>query len=266
MTEPPTSRSASETLEDEKPPAKRSRLEKDVDEEEEEEEDEEEEDGEIVEDPIERLGSALQGKLCRPPPALVVLDPLLSVCASGTAIPGGLWLEFGVFSGKTINGMARYAPPATRVYGFDTFEGLPEDWRPGFAKGVFDTKGAMPRVAANVTLIKGLFQDTLEAFLQARPPPSREKVAVVHLDADLYSATQYVLEQLQPRIAVGSLLVFDELINFPGFREHEWKALLEWQAKYNVSVEVVAQSAVMEVDPVLDIATAQQVALRVTRC
>jgi hypothetical protein len=91
-----------------------------------------------------------------------------------------------VFSGQTINLMASHAPPDTTVYGFDTFTGLPEPWRNKFEKGMFDRKGTLPLVSANVSLIKGLFDDTLKPFLEdtSRIDPN-DKVAVCHLDADL---------------------------------------------------------------------------------
>lgn len=47
----------------------------------------------------------------------------------------GSWMEFGVFEGGTINGVANYRkkncdadPNSNFVYGFDTFTGLPEAW------------------------------------------------------------------------------------------------------------------------------------------
>ena len=53
-------------------------------------------------------------------------DPCLST---------GSWMEFGVFEGGTINGVANYRkkncdadPNSNFVYGFDTFTGLPEAW------------------------------------------------------------------------------------------------------------------------------------------
>ena len=48
----------------------------------------------------------------------------------------GLILEFGVFSGRTVNHIAGLVG-AQKVYGFNSFEGLPEAWRPGFEKGTF---------------------------------------------------------------------------------------------------------------------------------
>lgn len=201
---------------------------------EEQEEGEVSEEGEIEEDDAGSLGLAMVRTsrawaldLKRPPRARVSKSPLRFACEaeSGKPLAGGLWLEFGVFSGKTINLMASHAPG--QVFGFDTFEGLPEDWRDKFKKGQFNCDGKFPPVASNVRLVKGLFQDTLGGFLEENKRPQDMKVAVAHLDADLYSATIYALETLAPRIVPGTLLVFDELINYTGYEEHEWKALLE---------------------------------------
>jgi len=170
-----------------------------------------------------------------------------------------------VFSGKTINLMSEHCPKDRKVYGFDTFEGLPEDWRNKFKKGHFDCKGKLPRVNANVKLVKGLFQDTLEPFLAEHSGPEDSHVAVAHLDADLYSATIYVLRVLAPRIVPGTMLVFDELINYNGFEDHEWKALLEAVEEFGWEVEFIAQSGALENPVKAEIPETQQVALRVTR-
>src|SRR5258708_4193477 len=57
------------------------------------------------------------------------------LCALDRATRNGLFLEFGVWSGKTINLTAeRVNGP---VHGFDSFEGLPEDWKHDYQKQVF---------------------------------------------------------------------------------------------------------------------------------
>lgn len=95
-----------------------------------------------------------------------------------------LWLEFGVWKGDDITHIAgklrekcvaakalvRAAPV---VHGFDSFEGLPSDWKKGddesdmaFPKGLFDLQGIPPMVNGdNVKLHKGWFEDTVPAFL-----------------------------------------------------------------------------------------------------
>lgn len=78
--------------------------------------------------------------------------------------PNTLWLEFGVASGKTINYISQFTKD--KVYGFDSFEGLPEKWRDGFDKGAFSRNGNLPQVNNNVELIKGWFNETLPDFIK----------------------------------------------------------------------------------------------------
>jgi hypothetical protein len=66
--------------------------------------------------------------------------------------PDTLWLEFGVASGNTINYISRFTQDT--VYGFDSFEGLPEKWRDGFDKGAFDRNGNMPAVNSTFRTLK----------------------------------------------------------------------------------------------------------------
>ena len=136
----------------------------------------------------------------------------------------GLYLEFGVFSGHTINHIARQVDQT--VYGFDSFEGLPERWRDTWGAGHFKVK-ELPKVPQNVTLIKGWFDKTLPEFLKTHPGD----VAFLHVDCDLYSSTQTILTFLAPRIKAGTVIVFDEYFNYPGWREGEFKAFQEFVAR-----------------------------------
>ena len=133
----------------------------------------------------------------------------------------GLYLEFGVFSGHTINHIARQVDQP--VYGFDSFEGLPERWRDSLGAGHFKVK-ALPEVRPNVTLVKGWFDKTLPEFLKAHPGD----VAFLHVDCDLYSSTRTIFTCLAPRIKPGTVIVFDEYFNYPGWREGEFKAFQEF--------------------------------------
>lgn len=133
---------------------------------------------------------------------------------------GGLALEFGVWSGSTLRVIAD-ARSGTPVYGFDSFEGLPEDWRTGFPAGAFPADG-LPDVPG-AELVVGLFADTLPGFLAEHDGP----VDFVHVDCDLYSATVTVLEHVGPRLRAGSVLVFDEYFNYPGWERHEHRAWME---------------------------------------
>lgn len=143
--------------------------------------------------------------------------------AVALAQPHGLFLEFGVAIGRTITPIARRRP-SDLVYGFDSFERLPEDWRSGYLKGRFS--GDLPDVPRNVTLIKGWFNQTLPDFLAEH----NEKVSLLHVDCDLYSSTKCILDLLADRIGSGTVIVFDEFWNYPGWQDHEAKAFDEFKA------------------------------------
>lgn len=63
----------------------------------------------------------------------------------------GLKLEFGVYTGYSIKLISKYVD---KIYGFDSFEGLPENWHSGILKGDFSIKN-LPKVPSNVILKKG---------------------------------------------------------------------------------------------------------------
>ena len=129
--------------------------------------------------------------------------------------PNTLWLEFGVAGGSTINYISKFT--TDKVYGFDSFEGLPEKWRDGFDKGEFTMHGKFPIVNNNVELIKGWFNETLVNFMKTHD----KKISFIHIDVDLYSSTKYVLNTLKNYIDSDCIVVFDELVNYPGF----WAAI-----------------------------------------
>lgn len=148
----------------------------------------------------------------------------------------GLVCEFGVATGKSINYLARRLKAHT-VYGFDSFQGLPETWRANYAAGTFKTP--LPKVRENVELIPGLFEEALPPFLDAHPGPA----LLLHLDADLYSSTKTVLEIMRPRIAAGTILIFDEFFNYPGWQEGEYKAFNEFIAASKLPFEYLAYNS-----------------------
>ncbi|HEY0690755.1 MAG TPA: class I SAM-dependent methyltransferase [Kribbella sp.] len=134
---------------------------------------------------------------------------------------GGMALEFGVYSGTTLKIIAA-ARGSGGLYGFDSFEGLPENWRSGFPAGAFDVDN-LPDVPGS-ELVVGWFDDVLPGFMDAHPGP----VDFLHVDCDLYSSTKTVLDLVGPRLRAGSVVVFDEYFNYPGWREHEHRAWLEY--------------------------------------
>lgn len=138
-------------------------------------------------------------------------------------------LEFGVASGRTIRHWARLWPNDT-IHGFDSFEGLPETWLWNIRRGHFAQQ--LPRVPANVQLHQGWFDQTLPNRVEHQGP-----VAFLHIDSDLYSSANYVLNTLAQRIVPGTVIVFDEYFNFPGWQQDEFRAWREFVAKHRVEYE-----------------------------
>ena len=141
--------------------------------------------------------------------------------ALGLAPTGGMALEFGVFSGTTLRQIVA-ARTTGHVAGFDSFRGLPEDWRAGFRAGTFAV--LTPPEVAGAELVAGWFAETLPGFLDEHPGP----IDLLHLDADLYSSTRTVLDLVGPRLRAGSVVVFDEYLNHPGWEDGEHRAWTEY--------------------------------------
>ena len=136
----------------------------------------------------------------------------------------GFYLEFGVFQGKSINFFSKLINKEKKIYGFDSFEGLNEDWQGSeLPKGYFDLKGKLPKVEKNVVLVKGKVQETLLEFLKKNAP----KISFVHIDLDTYESTKYVLTKIKDYVSKDTIILFDELYNFTGWDVGEYKALQE---------------------------------------
>lgn len=147
----------------------------------------------------------------------------------------GLVLEFGVRRGTSLARLAQGAGQV--VHGFDSFQGLPQDWGAGPA-GALTTGRSLPAVAANVRLHPGWFADTLPAFLAAEAGPVR----LVNIDSDVYSSARLVLFALAPWLRPGSVIVFDEMIGNRTWAEDEFKAFVEFTQAFDVKAEIFALS------------------------
>ncbi len=150
----------------------------------------------------------------------------------------GLVLEFGVEKGASLRHLAglRGGP----VHGFDSFEGLPGDWSgTKEAAGAFTLKGQLPKVPPNAELHVGWFDKTLPKFLGAQ----EGNCALIHIDCDIYVSTAVVFAQLRDRIKPGTVIVFDEYFNYPGWRAHEYKAFQEFIAASGMAYRYLGFSA-----------------------
>lgn len=151
----------------------------------------------------------------------------------------GFHCEFGVHSASTLNFLAALRPEV-HWWGFDTFTGLPNDWIRSFDGKRRSEKGDFavarrPRVEPNVTLVAGLFADTLPTWESGQPT----NASFLHIDSDLYGSCRDILFTLNDRIVPGTVIVLDELRDwheqgvYERWREGEWAALVEWVNTFN---------------------------------
>ena len=152
------------------------------------------------------------------------------------SLKDGLILEFGVRHGTSIRQLASFT--SKPIYGFDSFEGLPEDWHQE-SKEVYSTRGKIPKAPPHVTLIPGWFEETLPLFLEKR----EEDVALINIDCDIYSSTKTVLDLLSDRIKKGTIMIFDEYIGNLHWEEDEHKAFMESIDTYHWKYEHLCYSA-----------------------
>ncbi|MEI7812130.1 MAG: class I SAM-dependent methyltransferase [Ignavibacteria bacterium] len=143
------------------------------------------------------------------------------------------YLEFGVCTGLSFRWwLSGCISDNSKFYGFDTFEGLPENWGT-YKKG--DMAANIPVFDdSRVKLIKGLFQDTVPDFF-ATNCMNNGKRKIIHLDADLFSSTLFALTSISPYLKKGDILFFDEF-NVPN---HEFFAFKVFSDSYYLKTKLL---------------------------
>jgi hypothetical protein len=163
-------------------------------------------------------------------------DPMYSYAIKQASVDG-FFAEFGVHQGVSINKIARLINNK-KIYGFDSFVGLKEDWRGGeFPKGEFSTNGVLPKVLENVELVSGYFDESLPNWLE----DNKGVFSFINIDCDTYESTYTVLNLLgNKRIVSGTMILFDEYFGYPNWREHEYKAWQDFVKEHKLSYEYKA--------------------------
>lgn len=169
------------------------------------------------------------------------LEHLKNSCSKST-IPGSI-MEFGVFQGKSINVLSEIFKDEI-VYGFDSFEGLPENWQGPdryYQKEYFSVEKIT--VNDNVRLIKGWFDSSIPEFLENN---QIKNLKFLHIDCDLYTSTKTVLKNLNHLIIPGTVIVFDEFYNWKHpdkkFDHGELQAFNEWVNEFDRQLEFLDKS------------------------
>ncbi len=154
------------------------------------------------------------------------------------AVPGDI-VEFGVFGGVSLALLAKAASfdakgMERRIAGFDSFEGLPVSveaharwraggcatmhaWHPLLEPGERVTPAAVETLFARCALPTpllhvGPFDQTLPGTIPAEHP----RIALAHIDCDLYESTHAVLEGIAGALQDGAVLLFDDWYHYKG--------------------------------------------------
>lgn len=166
-------------------------------------------------------------------------------------IDDGNFVELGVATGGSLRQIVNAAcrrqierndasigtPRRRGVYGFDSFYGLPSDWKPDLPKGSFNMNGQKPTVPG-ATIVAGMFEDTLPEF--ARHLEAQDEViSFLHVDCDLYESALCGLTELNQFIREGTIIVFDEFYNHGGAEMHEQLALADWVKRFGRSYKML---------------------------
>lgn len=164
---------------------------------------------------------------------------------SAVAAGPGIACEFGVFQGDSLREIKNWRKG--EVFGFDSWIGLPSKWETGATdrehnKGHFACP--MPKDLPHKTyLVPGWFKDTIPEWKQKHT----DRLAFIHIDCDLYESTKDILNGLNDRISKGTIILFDEIIDFAddwykNWREGEWKAFNEWLTEYVREVKPIGRT------------------------
>jgi hypothetical protein len=159
----------------------------------------------------------------------------------------GLVLEFGTATGRTLKQFAHWLPNKT-IFGFDSWQGLPEKFN-DLPAGHFAQP--LPEVLPNCQLVQGWFgarpaQDQsgiAEFTVQTFANEHQEPIALLHLDADLYSSTKTVLDVFADQIVPGTVILFNEYWNHPTWKKHEYRAWQEHCKAHGVKYEYIGYAS-----------------------
>ena len=157
-----------------------------------------------------------------------IFDRAIELCDSSRP-----FYEYGVWMGDSFKYLMK---SFKKGYGFDTFEGLPEDWGP-VPKGTYSSFGKVPDIKGGEFIV-GEFEQSLPRFFTKRRPLA----GLINFDADLYASTLCALVHSKPVIDGNTVLIFDEFIINGDWENDEFRALNEFCEANGFDYEVIAIS------------------------
>lgn len=158
---------------------------------------------------------------------------------SKIAKTNGVFLEFGVSGGKSINFFAEILDPLIEMHGFDSFLGLEESYKgTEWTVGSFSTGGKIPKLNKRIKIHEGWFNQSLPKFVSN----FRQPISILHIDSDTYNSTKYVLTSIKKFLVSGSLVLFDEYHGHPNWENGEFKAWQEFITRNHLKYEYLGFS------------------------
>jgi hypothetical protein len=151
------------------------------------------------------------------------------------------WCEFGVGEGETFDWFASRKPRGNRLFGFDSFAGIPEAWA-SYPAGQWQAAPYMPN-RPDVTIAAGEFRDSLTPDVVAGIGP----IGLLHIDCDLYSSTKTVFDRIGELIVPGTVIILDEMYHYVGWEAHEARAFTELMVAEKLEVEYLARTPTCQV-------------------
>ena len=164
------------------------------------------------------------------------------------------FVECGVARGGCLALMAYIAGDNNKIYGFDSFEGMPNvtekdlgDYNKsdvyndyggvgcnlsGGIESVFNTFQILDVDMKNVILIKGFFKDTLNVSENIE---NIKEIGVLRLDGDWYESTMIGLDKLYDKVVIGGAIIIDDYGHFIGAK----RATDEFRTKRNISAPLI---------------------------
>ncbi len=146
----------------------------------------------------------------------------------------GAFVECGVFKGPSFARFAMFrhlfeTEETRALIGFDIFGKFPETTfeddkarREQFIKSAGDESISVEQLCAvlaqkdcgkNVTLVSGDICQTVPAYANEHP---ELRIALLHLDVDIYEPSRVVMEVLAPRVVPGGVIILDDYGICPG--------------------------------------------------
>ena len=158
------------------------------------------------------------------------------------SLPGEV-IECGIFKGTSLIRFATFRdllenPYSRKIIGFDVFGKFPEsqyDPDKKFLKSFIESAGETGisveklkevferKKTTNYELVKGNINQTVPEYTKNNP---QLKIALLHIDTDVYEPAVTILENLFDRVVRGGIIMFDDYGIFPG----ETKAVDEFLA------------------------------------